>query len=199
MPVIGLAGGIGSGKSAAAQLLADLGCVVSDSDAAARAALRDVKIKQRIVQEWGRDVLDQSGEIDRSKLAAIVFANPESRRKLEQITHPWIEARRLEVFAQAPPNAKALIIDAPLLFEAGLDKKCDAVIFVDAPVELRQKRVTESRGWDAVELAKREHSQLPLDEKHRRADYVVQNNGDLSNLKAQVGRILSSIVQSCQP
>src|SRR5687768_13103209 len=89
-PVIGLAGGIGSGKSAVAKMLGEMGCLVSDSDAAARDAMRDPKIKATIVQWWGGRVLDERGEIDRSALAKIVFNDPAERRRLESITHPWI-------------------------------------------------------------------------------------------------------------
>src|SRR5690606_3719789 len=90
-PVIGLAGGIGSGKSTVARMLAELGCTVSDSDAAARAALEDHDVRKRIVDQWGDAILDSGGRIDRSKLAAIVFNDPAQRRLLEAITHPWIE------------------------------------------------------------------------------------------------------------
>jgi dephospho-CoA kinase len=172
---------------------------VSDSDAAGRAALRDPDIRRRIVERWGESVLDASGEIDRSALAAIVFADPAERRTLESWTHPWIEARRLELFAKAPADARALVIDAPLLLEAGLDAQCDAVIFVETDPALRQSRLAEKRGWSREEVARREHSQLPLDQKRLRADHVVQNNGDLKALKAQVSRVLTKIIESRRP
>lgn len=195
-PIIGLAGGIGSGKSTVARLLAELGCTVSDSDAAARAALEDPTVRQRIVDQWGDAILDNTGRIDRSKLAAIVFNDPTQRRVLESITHPWIEARRREQFAGASADAPALVIDAPLLFEAGLDAVCDAVIFVDAPWETRLERVKASRGWDEAELKRREDSQLPLDEKRLRSDDILINNGDVGELAEQVRRTLSRIVET---
>lgn len=195
-PVIGLAGGIGSGKSTVAKLLGDLGCVVCDSDALARQALRDPQIKSTIVQWWGRKVLDGEGEIDRTAVAHIVFADPDQRKRLEQLTHPWIEARRKAMFDHAPPGTPVLVIDAPLLFEAGLDRLCDAIIFVDTPRNVRLDRVQATRGWDTSELAKRELSQLPLDGKQRRADHVVSNSGDLTNLAAEVGRAFRQIVGS---
>src|SRR5262249_18926182 len=160
------------GKSTVARILADLGCVVVNSDEAGRAALRDPKIKQSLTEWWGAGILDQAGEIDRSKVAHIVFNDPAQRRRLEQLTHPWIEHRRREQFSAASPGTPALVIDAPLLFEAGLDRLCDAVIFVDAPRESRMTRVEAARGWKASELAKREDSQMPLDQKRLRADYV---------------------------
>jgi dephospho-CoA kinase len=195
-PVIGLAGGIGSGKSAVADILADLGCVVARSDEMARAALRDPEIRARLVQWWGEDILDDEGGVDRRAVARIVFDDREQRRRLEGLTHPWIEARRAEQFAAAPPDAPALVIDAPLLFEAGLEAGCDAVIFVHAPRPTRLARLRTARGWDETDLKRREDSQLPLDVKRSRADYVIQNDGDLSDLAAQVRPILSQIVAS---
>lgn len=177
-------------------MLAELGCVVADSDSAARAALEDPVVRDRIVAQWGNEILDDAGRIDRSKMAAIVFSDPEQRRRLESMTHPWIEARRREQFDAAPEDAPALVIDAPLLFEAGLDAECDAVIFVDAPREIRLARVRDNRGWDEAELRRREDSQLPLDEKRFRADDIVINNGDVSELEAQVRRSLGKIVET---
>ena len=193
-PVIGLAGGIGSGKSAVAEILADLGCVVAHSDEMGRAALREEAIRDQLVAWWGEGILDEDGEIDRSAVARIVFADPEQRRRLEALTHPWIESRRAEQFAAAPPNTPALVIDAPLLFEAGLDERCDAVIFVDAERQVRLARLKAGRGWEEADLRRREDSQLPLDVKRSGADYVIQNDGNLSDLAAQVRLVLSQIV-----
>jgi dephospho-CoA kinase len=198
IPIIGLAGGIGAGKSSVAKILAEFGCLVSDSDAGARASLRDPKIKQTIVQWWGDRVLDEHSDIHRPTIASIIFADPAERRRLESLTHPWIEAKRKQEFAAAPPGTPALVIDAPLLFEAGLDRACDAVIYVDADPEVRLARVRRNRGWSDAELSQREISQLPLDEKRSRADHVVTNNGDLGELKAQVRLALDTILASCR-
>ena len=195
LPSLGIAGGVGSGKSSVAAILAQLGCLVADSDALAREALRDPAVRDRIVSWWGSGVLDESGEIDRGEVARIVFSRPEQRRRLESLVHPWIEARRRKLFEHAPPDARALIIDAPLLFEAGLDRECDAVIFVETDHARRLARLTRSRGWDEAELKKREESQLSLDVKRARSDYVVINNGDLDKLTEQVRRILNELTQ----
>ena len=197
-PIIGLAGGIGSGKSTVAGILRDLGCVVCDSDGLARQALRDPQIKTCIIGQWGEDLLDDDGEIGRAALARIVFADPAQRKTLERLTHPWIEERRRKQFANAPPGTPALVIDAPLLFEAGLDAQCDAVLFVEALPDVRLQRVVQNRGWDAGELAKRELSQLPLDVKRQRADHVITNDGDMQELAAQVGRVLRQIIGSAR-
>ncbi|MHC4129337.1 MAG: dephospho-CoA kinase [Planctomycetota bacterium] len=195
-PVIGLAGGVGAGKSAVAAILSRLGCVVCNSDDLGRQALREPAIRTKLVGWWGREVLDEAGEIDRAAVAAIVFRRPEELQRLELLVHPWIEARRKALFEMAPADACALVIDAPLLFEAGLDAECDAVIFVDADRGTRLARVADGRGWDEQALGRREDSQLPLDEKRARSDYVVSNNGDLRALSEQVNRTLNEIVQN---
>jgi dephospho-CoA kinase len=195
IPVIGISGGIGSGKTTVAKLLAELGCVVTHSDEDGRAALRDPQIRETIVAWWGRGVLDEHGEIDRSAVAHIVFDDPAQRTRLESLTHPWIETRRRERWASAPPGAPALVIDAPLLHEAGLDAVCDAIIYVQTDRSRRLGRVRDERGWDEAELLRREDSQMPLDEKRSKADYVVENDGDLESLAQQVHRILDEIVK----
>jgi len=194
-PLIGLTGSIGAGKTEVARILASLGCFVVHSDDLAREALRDPSIKPQIVAEWGAAILDPAtGDIDRSLLAHIVFSDSEQRRTLESITHPWIEARRNELFASAPPTTRAFVIDAPLLIEAGVDDQCDAVIFVDADRSLRLARLRATRGWDEAELARREASQVPLDQKRKRADDVIINEGDLAGLRDQVRSVLSRIL-----
>jgi dephospho-CoA kinase len=192
-PVIGLAGGIGAGKSTVARILRELGCAVVNSDDLAREALRDPDIKRELVKWWGQNVLDATGEIDRSTVAHVVFADPAERKRLEALTHPWIEERRREHFAEAERSTCAYVIDAPLLFEAGVDQECDAVIFVDAPRKLRLERLMRDRGWSEEELNRRESSQLSLDEKRSRADYVVENTGDLAALAEGVGKVLKTI------
>jgi dephospho-CoA kinase len=195
-PIIGLAGGIGSGKSTVATILARLGCMVTDSDADGRAALADPAVRDELVSWWGEGILDEDGHVDRRRIAGIVFADPEERTRLERLTHPWIELRRREQWEDADPDTVAFVIDAPLLMEAGLDERCDAVIFVDADRAVRLDRVARDRGWEASELARREESQLPLDVKRRRADYVVRNDGELSELEDQVRHALREILSS---
>jgi dephospho-CoA kinase len=193
-PVIGIAGGIGAGKTTVADVFAELGCVVSRSDVAGRAALRDPRIIEQLVSWWGPSILDADREIDRSRVAAIVFSDARQRRRLEAITHPWIEARRRQLLATADDDAVAFVIDAPLLYETKLDRECDVVVFVESSRATRQERVRRDRGWSEGELPKREDSQMPLDEKRSRADYVVTNDGDLSELRRQVQDVLKQVL-----
>ncbi|HZW10092.1 MAG TPA: dephospho-CoA kinase [Phycisphaerales bacterium] len=196
-PVIGLAGGVGAGKSEVARAFARLGCVVADSDKAAREALDRPDIRARLIEWWGGEVVGEGGRIDRKRVAAIVFGDAEERCRLESLVHPIVRQSRSELVAEAAgAGAPAVIVDAPLLFEAGLDAECDAVVFVAAPREQRLERVRLSRGWDQAELDRREKVQLPLDEKRRRSDYEIVNDAGADRLLAEARRILDQILAS---
>ena len=193
--IIGLAGGIGAGKSSVAAALRDLGCVVIDSDAEAKAALRRPEVRAEIARWWGASVLDAAGEVDRGAVARIVFSDSAQRRRLEALIHPLLKLTRDAVIAEAGERGTpAVVLDAPLLFEAGLDRECDAVIFVDAPRAERLRRV-RARGWDDAELARREKSQAPLETKRRSADHVVDNSAGEPDLRARVSEVFSAIMQ----
>jgi len=195
-PVIGIVGGIGSGKSFVARLFGEFGCVVIDSDAQARAAYRDPLIRETIRAWWGDEVFLPGGEINRPAVAKKVFGDEGERRRLEGLIHPWVDAaRRSEMSAAAnDPQVVAYVWDTPLLFEAGLATQCDAVVFVDAPIEQRVRRVRETRGWDEAELLRRQKSQWPLDKKRRISDYVVTNTADADYARGQVREVLSRIL-----
>lgn len=190
-PVLGLVGSIGAGKSTFAAAFKARGCLVLDSDTAAKEALKRPEVIATIVGWWGTDVLDARGQIDRSRLGAIVFSDPSKRKQLEGLTHPLLKIDRVAEIAKAT-GVPAIIIDAPLLFEAGVDAECDAVICVDAPRELRLQRVS-TRGWDGAELDRREAAQLSIQEKRRRSRWVIENSGSIESLNAQADSILTQI------
>ncbi len=192
-PVIGLVGGIGSGKSAVAAAWKSLGCTVAHSDDLAKRALEDPTIRDTLIGWWGATVLDTAGRVDRSAVAKIVFTDGSQRKRLEELVHPWIEQLRRAAFAASPKDVPALVIDAPLLLEAGLDRECDAVVFVDAPLSERIRRVQSNRGWDTTELSRREAAQWSLDRKRAAAHHVISNEGDLSSLQAEASRVLEAI------
>lgn len=200
-PVIGLAGGVGAGKTAVARLLADLGAGVVDSDGLGRQEISRPEVKKKLCEWWGSGVLSENGDVDRRKVATIVFADPEQRRRLEALLHPRIAARREEALAEfnAKPEIKAIVIDSPLLFESDLDLQCDAVIFVHADVDIRMARSEKHRNWTAEEFHRREKSQLPLDTKRARADYVCRNNSTLSALRIEIAGILAQVVSNAGP
>ncbi|MEE2912210.1 MAG: dephospho-CoA kinase [Planctomycetota bacterium] len=193
LPIIGIAGGIGSGKSTVASLLAELGCVIANADTNADTVLQREDVIAEIVSWWGSQLLDERGQINRSALGEIVFVDVQKRERLEQLIHPLVRLIQTEQFDGAPEGTIALVIDAPLLFETGLDLLCDAIIFVDTPREIRLKRVLETRGWDANELGIREAAQLPLDTKRNKADYVVTNGDELQAVKRQIENVFADI------
>lgn len=177
MIVFGLSGGIASGKSHVARLLAERGAAALDADAHARAALAEPEVCRALAERWGPDVLDDDGRPRRPAIADRVFGDGASaadeRRFLEGLVHPRVRERlRAELDAARAAGAPAAVLDVPLLHEAGWDAECDAVLFVDTPEGVRLARAAE-RGWDAGELARREAAQLTLAEKRRRADAVV--------------------------
>ncbi len=193
--VIGLAGGIGSGKSEVGRILAGLGCVVIDSDREAREALDRPEIRATLVQWWGDKVLSPDGRINRHAVAEIVFGDASQRERLERLVHPIVRTARAEIRRRAEAaGARAVVVDAPLLFEAGVDQECDTVLFVDAPRDVRLERVRRTRNWDEAELDRREAAQLPLEEKRRRSASVVVNDGSLEALTPRVKEALKQIL-----
>lgn len=191
IPVIGIVGGIGSGKSALANALNEyFQCGRLDADAAGHRALARPEVKASLRTAFGESIFDTQGEILRPQLAAIVFGVKEqqqaARAKLEAIVHPIIRKEvvdQLELH-QIRMDCDIILLDAALLIEAGWSNDCDAVIFVDVPDQIRRKRV-QQRGWSADELARREASQLSLAEKKERADLVVDNSRDIQSAAAQ--------------
>jgi dephospho-CoA kinase len=213
MRVIGILGGIASGKSQVTRMLAELGCGVLDADRAGHEVLRQADVKQAIRDRWGDGVLDGLGGIDRQAVAKIVFGKTNSteakpndtkrhlitdqqptdptaeRRFLEQLTHGRIAdllRQQSEQFAAAG-QAKAIVLDAALLLEAGWDALCDALVFVNAPREARLERAL-GRGWTEAEFDAREAAQESLQAKRQRADFEIDNSGDLQHLRDQVDR-----------
>jgi dephospho-CoA kinase len=195
-PIIGIAGGIGSGKSFVAGLFGELGCLVIDSDRQVRDAYQDAGVKATLRDWWGPEVFKSDGELDRAMVSKKVFADPAERRRLEGLVHPWVAAARDREMARHAddPQVLAFAWDTPLLFEVGLRERCDAVVFVDAPRDLRLRRVLETRGWDAAELLRRENLQMDLDRKRELSDYVVTNTADAGSVREQVRHVLSRIL-----
>ncbi|MFG0326117.1 MAG: dephospho-CoA kinase [Phycisphaerales bacterium JB037] len=191
--VIGMAGGIGAGKSAVAQELEKLGCVVLDSDEQAKRVLQEPGVRDELVSWWGKDILDEAGRVDRGKVAGIVFNDAEQRKRLEGLIHPRLKRDRATMIAEAG-EARAVVIDAPLLFEAGVDAECDAVLFVDSPREQRLARVIEHRGWDEAEFDRRERAQWSPERKRARSDEVIVNDGDRAELARRTREALQRVL-----
>ena len=194
-PVIGLIGGIGTGKSTVATALVAHGGRVVAGDPLGHEALEQPDIRARVLEVWGgRDIQLASGAIDRKKLGRIVFPSPVERSRLEHIVHPYIERRIREeiVSAQADPAIKYVVVDAAIMLEAGWNGICDKLIFVDAPQSVRLDRVRNSRGWTEQDLANREMVQMPVEMKKKQADAIVDNGGTAEATLAQVQALVQS-------
>lgn len=186
--VLGIIGGIGSGKSQVAEELIRRGARVLSGDKFGHEALRQPSIRDAVVQRWGKAVLDENNEINRRQLAALVFADAAERHALEELVFPWIERRFHEEIAAAENDGRIALIalDAAVLLEAGWNKMCDWIVYVHAPRLLRLQRLAKQRGWSAKEVEAREHAQLSLTDKVTRADAVVDNSGTPVQLAQQV-------------
>src|SRR5262245_5747701 len=190
--VIGLIGGIGSGKSLVAAEFAKHGGRIINADQAGHDALRDPDVRARVVQRWGKDLLDERGEIVRRRLGAIVFADEAERKALEAIVFPRIgeDLRRQIDAARADPEEKLIGLGAAVMLEAGWNSVCDRLVYVDVPREERLRRLTRQRGWTEQEVEARERAQLPLTVKASRADHAIDNSGSPDALAGQVSALL---------
>lgn len=194
MLVLGLIGGVASGKTLVAHCLQRLGAVVIDADRLGHEVLREPEVARELQQRWGTRILGAAGEIDRAAVAQIVFAaSPEGPRELaylESCTHGRIRAKLEACLAQwrAGGQAPAVVLDAALLLRAGWDKYCDRILFVAADAAARATRA-QRRGWTASQWQARESAQESLDAKRERADWVVDNSGSPEETFAQVKAI----------
>ena len=190
MRILGIVGGIASGKSAVSAELAALGAAVLDADQAAHEIIDSPSVKQVLVDRWGKGILADSGNINRQAVAEQVFSsNPDSESELEfleKTLHPQIRKKfEAEIDRLAKNGTPAAVIDAPLLLEAGWESICDGVIFVDTPRDIRQKRATQ-RGWSEEDFALREQAQMPIEKKKSKSTHIIANDGTLETLKANV-------------
>ena len=199
MKVIGITGGVASGKSAVAGLFRELGAAVLDADRAGHEVLRQPEVPVLLRQRWGDEVVDPSGEIRRDKVAAIVFGDgPRADAELEfleSVSHPRIDAllhEQIQELQQAG-GVDVVVLDAALLFEANWHRHCDATVFVDAPVAVRQQRAL-GRGWSLTQFEQRQAVQLPVDQKQAEADYKIDNAATLADARQQVGNVWNAVL-----
>ncbi len=208
VPVIGLTGGIGSGKSQVAAFLGERGAVVIDADAVGHQVLLQPEVQRQIVARFGIEVLrpgedesPQGARVDRRALGAIVFADRVALRDLEAILHPRMRRQFEAIIGREVERgqAPAIVLDAAILLEAGWDGLCDLVVFVDAPYPVRLNRVARSRAWTAEVLEARERAQWPADIKKKRADLRLCNKAGLESLKQNVDHLFDECVRPILP
>lgn len=193
MKIIGLLGGIASGKSLVAEQFCRLGAGLLDGDRAGHEVLLLPDVKQLVRERWGEKVFAASGEVDRQILGRIVFDPSAAGRReldfLERITHPLIGERlRRQAAALADEGRAVAVLDAPVMLKAGWDKFCDHIVFVEAPEEIRRARAL-ARGWRQEDIAAREAVQEPLATKRGRADFIIDNSGSRDATLDQTERL----------
>ncbi len=198
--IVGLTGGIASGKTEAAKYLEGLGAHCIDADAISRAlTAQGAPLLAEIRNEFGDDVFDESGALNRAALAKIVFTSPEKRRKLDAITHPTIQRAMLDEVEQSEQAGEKLVfLIVPLLYETGMDVLCDETWLVSTDPELQKERLMRRDGLALEDAENRIQAQMPLDQKIERASVVIDNSrsidrmyGELQGLYTQLNRRVS--------
>ena len=192
LPVLGLIGAIGAGKSTAARAFAERGGFAIDCDRLGHEALSLPEISNRLVTRWGIRILLPDGSPNRKVIGAIVFTDVAERTFLEGVVFPAIGtlARMEMAKAVANPSVRFIVLDAATLLEANWGDFCDRIVYLDASDEIRCKRVWDRSGWDSAELARRVAAQWPAAAKIERADAVIRNDGTESELRVTVARLL---------
>jgi dephospho-CoA kinase len=187
--LVGLTGGIGSGKSTVSEMLAEHGAVILDADAFARDAVRKgTSTHDQVVERFGPGVVLPDGELDRPKLAEIVFADEASRRDLESIVHPEVHRLIAREMRANADTSHVVVLESPLLIEMGQHGLCDVVVVVAASPDDSVVRLV-ARGMGEADVRARQAAQLPLHEKAKAADVLLDNGGDLQELRGQVDRL----------
>jgi len=194
--IVGALGGVGSGKSTAARILAELGQgIVVDADRLVGELFGDPRVLEELERAAGAPLRGPDGSLDRPRLAACIFADAEARRRVEAVLHPRVRARTwaaLEAFERERPGGLA-VLDVPLLLEGGLAEICDFRVFVAAPEEVRARRAGARHGWSREEWLRREAAQAPLAEKEARADAILVNDAGLERLREQCAALAARL------
>ena len=206
--IIGILGGIGAGKSTVVRMLTRFGAQAIDADKLAHEILESPAVRGELVSWLGAAVLDGDGRVDRKAVGKQVFTDPEKLERLEALVHPGVRkeiARKVEEFRRdrrpdGPDGTDdtawaggLLVLDVPLLASTPLRDECDALVFVEASLDVRRERVKSTRGWPAGELEKRERHQMPVEEKRRLADFVIDNSQEESETLREVEACLGEL------
>ncbi|MFI4913006.1 MAG: dephospho-CoA kinase [Sedimentisphaeraceae bacterium JB056] len=195
-PVIGVMGGICSGKSLVSSIFGEFGFVVIDADKIVSELYNDRQfVERQLVPVFGEKVADENKQVNREFLSDVVFDDKEKLGRLNSIVHPVVLDRIKELLSvyRDSDHVRGVILDVPLLLETGLDKDCDVLLFVETDEALRRQRAMKRSGISQKELEKRQKSQIFLDKKKNIANYTVYNNTETSVLRVQVADVISDI------
>ena len=200
MRVVGLTGGIGTGKSTVSTMLRELGATVIDADEATRAVqARGSDGLRQLVEEFGPEILTPAGDLDRARLAEIAFRDPGARQRLNGIVHPlvrlWMAERQQEAAERGDP---VVVLDIPLLFEARGAGAFETVLLVYAPEDVQLDRLVRLRGMSEDQARARIEAQLPIEEKRTLASHVIENTGDLETLRREVERAWGAVLEGLE-
>jgi dephospho-CoA kinase len=192
--IIGILGGIGSGKSTVARLFTEVGAHVIDADEISQAVLEEPEVRTAVRRALGDDVIRPDGVIDRKVLARKVFGSPGRLGLLTDIVHPLVRDRvRARLDSLGPEDT--VVLDIPLLAESPFLEDCHRLVFVEASRRARLARVRQGRGWEPEEMDSREGHQTPLDTKRQMAHLWMENEGTLDEARAEVSRVWKEIVE----
>jgi dephospho-CoA kinase len=188
--IIGLTGGIASGKSESAKYFEELGAFCIDADAVAKElTCKGKPVLQEIAKVFGDDILSVEGALNRKKLADIIFSDVSSKLKVEEILHSRIISRINEIISKEVSDTEAIVVNAPLLFETGLDKVCNKIVTIKISYHIQVERLALRDDLSDDEIKKRIASQMPIEEKVKLSDFVVDNSGSKKDLKKQIENI----------
>jgi dephospho-CoA kinase len=195
---VGLTGGIASGKSTVAAMLADLGAVVIDADALAREVVaKGTPGLRAVVEEFGEELLGPDGELDRPAMGRLVFGDEQARKRLEKIVHPLVFERIVQLEEQAQQDDDAVVVhDIPLLAESGRADTFDAVVVVDAPTAVQVERMTRDRGWTVQDAESRIRAQASREDRLGIATHVIENTGTREDLRRRVAEVFAAVVSA---
>jgi dephospho-CoA kinase len=195
--ILGITGNIASGKSTVARAFVNHGAVLVDADQLARDVVApDSPVLQQLVAQFGMDILQENGELDRKRLGQIVFSDADARRQLNNIIHPAIARLAIERLTELKeqPGVPMVIYEAPLLFEAGAEGRVDQVLVVKIDPEIQLQRLMEREDLDEAAALQRITAQMPQQEKLARADYVIDNSGTVEEALLQVDELWQQIL-----
>jgi len=195
---IGLTGGIACGKSTVSNMFRERGALIIDADVIAREVVEPGKEAwQKIIECFGREILLENQEIDRAKLGSIVFTDEKARQQLNAIVHPAVRKRMNELALAGEAAGKPLIIfDIPLLFESKLEHLVEKIIVVYCPEEKQLERLMKRNGFSEIEAMNRIKSQISIEEKKKKGDFVIDNSGSIEETEKQVDAIYSRLLQN---